>query len=292
MKAPLAAVSCIMALMPWAAIARIAIIALLVGALVLVAVWLGQRALIYFPDQAVPPLPEGAVEVALRTDDGLELTAWELPADAAADRETAVLVAPGNAGNRGGRTGLGQALAAEGFTVLLLEYRGYGGNPGSPTEEGLSQDATAAWDHLRTRFPAERILLFGESIGAAVAAALSAQVDPGGLVLRSPFTDLAAVGEEHYPALPVRLLLRDKFAVTEHLASNEAPVVVIYSESDEVVPAAQSRAVADAAASAGAPVTVVEVAALGHNDPVLVHGPEVIRSVAALADRLGLTSER
>jgi fermentation-respiration switch protein FrsA (DUF1100 family) len=278
--------------MPWAAIARIAIIAFLVGALLLVAVWLGQRTLIYHPDQAVPPLPEGAVEVALRTEDGLELTAWELAPDAAADREAAVLVAPGNAGNRGGRHVLGQTLAAEGFTVLLLEYRGFGGNPGTPTEDGLAQDAAAAWDHLRTRFPAERILLFGESIGAAVAAALAAEADPGGLVLRSPFTDLAAVGQEHYPALPVRLLLRDRFVVTDDLAHNEAPVVVIYSESDEVVPAAQSRAVADAAASAGTPVTVVEVESYGHNDPVLVQGPEVVASVAALADRLGLTSKR
>jgi dipeptidyl aminopeptidase/acylaminoacyl peptidase len=281
-----------MTLMPWAAIARIAVIALLVGALVLLAVWLGQRALIYFPDQASPSPPEGAVAVVLRTDDGLDLTAWELAPDAAADRGTAVLVAPGNAGNRGGRTGLGQALAAEGFTVLLLEYRGYGGNPGSPSEEGLSQDAAAAWDHLRPRFAAERILLFGESIGAGVAAALSERVDPGGLVLRSPFTDLAAVGQEHYPALPVRLLLRDRFPVTEHLARVAAPVVVVYSESDEVVPADQSRAVGEAAESAGVPVTVVEVEASGHNDPVLVQGPEVIESVTALADRLGLTAER
>jgi fermentation-respiration switch protein FrsA (DUF1100 family) len=219
------------------------------------------------------------------------LTAWEL-APTAADREAAVLVAPGNAGNRGGRIGLGQALAAEGFTVLLLEYRGYGGNPGTPTEDGLSQDAAAAWDHLRTRFPAERILLFGESLGAAVTAALAEQVDPGGMVLRSPFTDLAAVGQVHYPALPVRLLLRDRFAVTEHLAGNEAPVVVIYSESDEVVPADHSRAVADAAAAAGIPVTEVAVAAHGHNDPVLVQGPEVVAAVTALADRLGLTGER
>ncbi|MCC3761708.1 alpha/beta fold hydrolase [Glycomyces sp. TRM65418] len=278
--------------MPWAAIARIAVIALLVGALVLLAAWLGQRALVYHPDQATPPLPEGVVEVALRTDDGLDLTAWELAPDAAADRETAVLVAPGNAGNRGDRIGLGQSLAAEGFTVLLLEYRGYGGNPGSPAEEGLAQDAAAAWDHLRTRFAAERILLFGESLGAGVAAALAAQVDPGGLVLRSPFTDLAAVGQKHYPILPVGLLLRDEFAVTEHLAGNEAPVVVIYSESDEVVPAGQSRAVADAAESAGTPVTVVAVEASGHNDPALVQGPEVIDGVAALADRLGLTSGR
>lgn len=282
----------IMAVIPWAAIARIAVIAFLVGALLLLAVWFGQRALIYHPDQATPPLPEGAAEVALHTGDGLDLTAWELAPDAAADRETAVLVAPGNAGNRGGRTGLGQALAAEGFTVLLLEYRGYGGNPGSPTEEGLSQDAEAAWDHLRTRFAAERILLFGESIGAGVAAALTEQVDPGGLVLRSPFTDLAAVGREHYPVLPVGLLLRDRFAVTVHLARNEAPVVVIYSESDEIVPAGQSRAVAEAAESAGTPVTVIEVEAHGHNDPVLAQGPEVIESVAALADSLGLTGER
>lgn len=277
--------------MPWAVIARIAIIALLVGALLLLAAWLGQRSLIYHPDRTSPPLPEGAAEVRLRTGDGLDLTAWELAPDAAADREAAVLVTPGNAGNRGGRIGLGQALAAEGFTVLLLEYRGYGGNPGTPTEEGLSEDAAAAWEHLRTRFAAESILLFGESIGAGVAAALAEQVGPGGLVLRSPFTDLAAVAQEHYPVLPVRLLLRDRFAVTEHLAGNEAPVVVVYSESDEIVPADQSLAVAEAAESSGVPVTVVEVEADGHNDLTLGQGPEVIESVAALADRLGLSSE-
>lgn len=278
--------------MPWVAIARVAIIALLVGVLVVAAVWFGQRSLIYHPDQASPPLPEGVAEVELHTGDGLDLTAWELAPDAADDRETAVLVAPGNAGNRGGRVDLGRALADAGFTVLLLDYRGYGGNPGSPTEEGLSQDATAAWDHLRTRFAAGRILLFGESIGAGVAAALSAEADPGGLVLRSPFTDLAAVGQEHYPVLPVGLLLRDRFAVTDHLAGNEAPVVVIYSESDEIVPADQSRAVAAAAEASGTPVTVVEVEAVGHNDPVLSRGDEVIASVAALADGLGLTSGR
>lgn len=281
-----------MALMPWVAIARVAIIALLVGALMLLAVWFGQRALIYHPDQASPPPPDGVAEVALRTADGLDLTAWELAPVAAADREAAVLLAPGNAGNRGGRLELGQALAAAGFTVLLLDYRGYGGNPGSPTEEGLSLDAAAAWDHLRTRFAAGRILLFGESIGAGVAAALSAEAGPGGLVLRSPFTDLAAVGQEHYPVLPVGLLLRDRFPVTEDLARNEAPVVVIYSESDEIVPADQSRAVADAAEASGTPVTVVEVASQGHNDPVLAYGDDVIESVAALADRLGLTSGR
>jgi pimeloyl-ACP methyl ester carboxylesterase len=278
--------------MPWVVIGRVAIIALLVGALMLLAVWFGQRSLIYHPDQASPPLPDGVAEVELHTGDGLDLTAWELAPDAAADRESAVLVAPGNAGNRGGRVDLGQALAAAGFTVLLLDYRGYGGNPGSPTEEGLSQDAAAGWDHLRTRFAAGRILLFGESIGAGVAAALSEQVGPGGLVLRSPFTDLAAAGREHYPLLPVGMLLRDRFPVTEHLARNEAPVVVIYSESDEIVPADQSRAVAEAAEASGTPVTVVEVEADSHNDPALAYGGEVIASVAALADGLGLTSGR
>ncbi|GAB3237842.1 alpha/beta hydrolase [Glycomyces halotolerans] len=278
--------------MPWTGIARFAVIVVLIGALVVLAAWLGQRALIYHPDTSTPTPPPGATAVTLHTSDDLELTAWEIAPAPADDRAAAVLVAPGNAGNRADRVGLGAALADEGFTALLLEYRGYGGNPGSPSEQGLYDDARAGWEHLRERFEADRILLFGESIGAGVVTALSTEVDPAGLVLRSPFTSLADTGRHHYPLLPVGLLLRDRYPVTEHLESNTAPVVVILSENDEIVPVEQSRAVAEAAERAGAAVTVVEVDASGHNDPTLFDGPHVVDGVTALADELGLTATR
>ena len=168
--------------------------------------WSLQRRMIYFPDPAAPASPPAGVrEVELTTSDGLRLAAW-LAAPTGADARIAVLVAPGNAGNRRDRLPLAAALAGEGLSVLLLDYRGYGGNPGSPSEAGLARDVRAGWAYLTgpASFPAGRVVLFGESLGAAVVAELATEVAPAGLVLRSPFESLAAVGREHYPLLPVR----------------------------------------------------------------------------------------
>jgi uncharacterized protein len=272
-------------------IVRIAVIVLVVVALLFALIWFGQRSLIYFPDTSRPEPPPGAAEVTLSTEDGLELVAWEYEPDAAADRATAVLVAPGNGGNRAGRAPLANALAAKGFTVLTLEYRGYGGNPGSPHEDGLRADARAAWDHLRESFDEDRIVLFGESLGGGVVANMAADgVNPAGIVLRSPFTSLAAAGRAHYPLLPVGLLLRDRYELAEPIAAVDVPVVVVYCATDEVIPAEQSLEVAESARAAGVDVTVVEVDALGHNDALLVAGPDVVDAVADLADGLGLTA--
>ena len=248
--------------------------------------WVVQRQLIYFPDTAqVPPAREvipGARDVTLHTDDGLELGAWFLPArDGRSPRTSmAVLVAPGNGGNREGRAGLAEQLSDRGLAVLLMDYRGYGGNPGSPTEEGLAADALAAAEALEALgYPPERTIYFGESLGTGVVAALQVRRPPAGMVLRSPFTELAAVGAHHYPLLPVRLLLRDRFRVVEHLSSSDVPVTVIYGDHDTVVPSALSARVADAA-SALAERMVISGA--DHNDPVMF-GPRVADAVARLA---------
>ena len=272
----------------WArgALVTVAVLALLVATL-----WLFQRRLIYFPDRAAPPpagdvLP-GARDVTLETTDGLRLTAWLVPpAGGAADRRTAVLVAPGNAGNRHGRAPLAAALAGRGLTVLLLDYRGYGGNPGGPTEEGLARDVRAARAYLldRAGFPAGRLLYYGESLGAAVATGLAADHPPAGLVLRSPFTDLPAVGQEHYGPLPVRLLARDRFPVADLIARVTAPTVVVYGTADSIVPPAQSRAVAERAAG---PVRLVAVPGADHNDASLLAGDQLVDAVAELAGQVG-----
>lgn len=266
---------------------RRVLIQVLVGVLVLAVLvvtlaYLFQRRLIYLPDGGPVPsagavLP-GARDVELRTEDGLTLGAWYVP-PRGRDSGVTVLVAPGNAGNRSYRAPLAEALSARGMAVLLLDYRGYGGNPGSPTEEGLRLDVRAARDHLVDR-GAEKILYFGESLGAAVVAELAVEHPPCGMLLRSPFTELADVAGEHYPFLPVRLLLRDRFSVVEHVARTEAPVTVVYGSADEIVPGVQSRAVAEAAAG---PVTTVEVPGAGHNDAVLLDGPRLVGATTRLA---------
>jgi pimeloyl-ACP methyl ester carboxylesterase len=270
---------------------RVFLAILLIGGVVAGIVWWMQRQMIYFPDASpVPPASsvlDGGRDVTLRTSDGLELGAWFAPAAANAgepDRRMAVLVAPGNGGNRAGRVGLAEELRRAGFAVLLMDYRGYGGNPGSPSEEGLARDAMAAADALADLgFPAERTILFGESLGTGVVAALQARRPPAGILLRSPFTDLAAVGARHYPWVPVRQLLRDRFPVVDHLRDSTVPVTVVYGDRDSVVPTDLSAQVADEAPSLFERV-VFEGA--DHNDAVMF-GPRVAQAVVRLADHLG-----
>jgi pimeloyl-ACP methyl ester carboxylesterase len=264
------------------------LVVVLLSGTVIAVLWAIQRQLIYFPDAApVPPagaVIEGARDITLHTEDGLELGAWFVPAagpDAGAPM--AVLVAPGNGGNRASRADLARELSARGLAVLLMDYRGYGGNPGSPSEEGLAADAFAAAQALDALgYPPERTIYFGESLGAGVAAALQVRRPPAGLVLRSPFTELADVGAHHYPFLPVRLLLRDRFPVAEHLSSSPVPVTVIYAEHDSVVPSRLSARVADEAASL---VERIVIRGADHNDPVMF-GPRVAEAVARLAKQV------
>lgn len=256
---------------------------LLIGTVVVV-LWALQRQLIYLPlNTPVPPATDvipGAKDVTLHTADGLELGAWFVPAAGSRDTGMAVLVAPGNGGNRLSRAGFAEELARRGFAVLLMDYRGYGGNPGSPSEEGLAADADAAVRALtELGHPPERTVYFGESLGSGVVAALQARHPPAGVALRSPFPELADVGAHHYPWLPVRALLRDRFPVVPHLAGSDVPVTVIYGDRDSVVPTALSARVADRA-----PTLAERVVLTGadHNDPVMF-GPRVAAAVSRLA---------
>jgi hypothetical protein len=239
--------------------------------------WVFQRRLVFFPDGTPVPAAAtvlaGAADVRLHTADGLELGAWFVSPPAAS---ATVLVASGNGGNRAGRAPLAAKLVEAGLAVLLVDYRGYGGNPGSPSEEGLALDVRAAHRFLTEEHPGP-ILYYGESLGCAVVTELASEHPPAGMVLRSPFTDLAAAGAEHYPFLPVRLLLRDRFPVRETVARLRVPTVVVLGTADSVIPPAQSREVATAAGA-----RLIEVPGADHNDPVLLDGPQVIDAVKSL----------
>jgi uncharacterized protein len=255
--------------------------------LVLALAYFFQRRLIYLPSSGPVPaardvLP-GATDVSFQTGDGLRLDAWFVPAGAP-DRGMTVLVAPGNAGDRSLRAPLADALRRRGLSVLLMDYRGYGGNPGDPTEAGLALDVRAARqflvDELRVR--PDRLIYYGESLGAAVVTELATEHPGAGLLLRSPFVDLASVASVHYPLLPVRALLKDRFPVAGTIARVRTPTTVVLGTEDTIVPPEQSRAVAAAAAG---PATVVEVAGANHNDAALLTGRELIDAVELLANR-------
>ncbi|WP_326915665.1 alpha/beta hydrolase [Actinophytocola sp.] len=242
-----------------------------------------QRRLIYLPSEGPVPsagtvLP-GARDVSYETADGLRLAGWFVPATGR-ERGVSVLVAPGNGGDRSLRAPLAKALRGRGMSVLLVDYRGYGGNPGDPSEEGLALDVRAARAFLVAERPADRVIYFGESLGAAVVTELAVEHPPDGLLLRSPFFDLPAVAGVHYPLLPVRALLRDRFPVADRIGRVRAPTVVVLGTADDIVPPEQSRAVA---AAAPGRATLVEVAGANHNDAALLDGPELIGAVEKLA---------
>lgn len=248
-------------------------IAVAVVVTIVAVVFAFQRKLVYFPSPGPVPSAEevlpGGRDVRLVTADGLLLDGWHFEVY---DAPATVIVFPGNGGNREGRVPLARALTERGLSVLLFDYRGYGGNPGQPSEEGLTFDARAALDLIDGP-----VIYLGESLGAAVAVELATYRAPVGLVLRSPFVSLAAVGSHHYPWLPVKMLLQDKYPVVERVSAVDVPTVVVLGTADSVVPPAQSREVATAARA-----RLVEVAGADHNDEVLASGPQVIDAVLSV----------
>ncbi len=253
----------------------------------LVVVWAISRSFEFYPDRSAPPpaaqLVPGAQDVTVTTADGLELAAWFVPPRCGAT----VLVAPGNGGNRAVRAPLVRALADEGLGVLLLEYRGYGGNPGSPSQAGLALDARAARATVLELAPGPLVYL-GESLGTAVVTELASEYPPDGLVLRSPPTSLAAAADVAFP-VPVGWLLRDRFPVVGPARSVAVPTAVVRGTGDTVVPPAQSVAVAEALRQGGSDVTEVAVDGANHNDGVLAAGPTLVDATLDVVARAGVT---
>lgn len=247
----------------------------------IVAIRTQQRRLIYFPTRdpvpSVAAFLDGGRDVVLDTDDGKHLGAWYLPTKSAPPGP-GVVVFNGNGGDRSGRAMLAAGLHELGFSVLLFDYRGYGGNDGTPSENGLALDAKAAqaWLATQPEVDPERIVYFGESLGGAVAVGLATERPPAALVLRSPFTSLAEVGKVHYPWLPVGLLLIDRFPSIDRIGSIAAPVMVVAGDRDDVVPESLSRKLYDAALD---PKAYLLVPGAGHNDPQLAYGRRMLDEV-------------
>lgn len=263
--------------------------AFLSAALVLTLLWLGQRRLIYLPFGRVPPpadigLPH-AEAISFRTADGITLEGWFVPAgtpqtpDAGLARgRMTTIVFNGNAGHRGLRAPLGVALAGHGIATLLMDYRGYGGNPGSPSEAGLAEDARAARNYVLGRPDVDptRLVYFGESLGTGVAVRLAAEHPPRALILRSPFTSLADVGRYHYPFLPVRTLLRDRFDSLNRIRDVSCPLLVLAGDRDGIIPVAQSERLY---AEAAPPKQFVMIDGADHNDYELLAGERLVAAV-------------
>jgi hypothetical protein len=237
--------------------------------------WLGQRHLLYLPSSGL--LAPDIVGLAnlrvldIRTQDGLTLGAWYVPPRQAALPAATVIVFNGNAGNRSHRAPLAWQLAEAGYATVLVDYRGYGGNPGTPSERGLLADARAVVATLRADAEAgrARLVYFGESLGSGVAVQLAVELPPAALVLRSPFTSITDVAAHHYWFLPVRRLLWDRFDSLSRIAHVGCPLLVVAGDRDRVVPFALSQRLFEAARQ---PKRFVRVPGADHNDAELTAG--------------------
>ncbi len=242
----------------------------LVGALV----YAGQRALLYpgGADSLPAPAEVGLADMApvtLRTEDGLALTAW-YRAPVLGPAGMTVLMAHGNAGTIADVAAKARVVLDGGFGLLLLEYRGFGGNPGRPTQDGLMADARAAIAFLKAQGArAETLAYYGESLGSGVVIHLAAEtLDPAAIVVEGAFSRAVDVARLRYGWLPVKALMKDPWDSVAALAGLQAPLMILHGEQDRVVPVFLAKRLAEAAQGR---VEAVYFPAGGHVD-LMDHG--------------------
>jgi len=235
-------------MLPWL------VAAVAVYVVVVLAFWIGQDRLIYYPGPA-PGSPPASPTLALReewidTQDGERIHAWfATPRRKEAKLAGGVLVCHGNAGNIASRLPVAEAFGAWGFATLLFDYRGYGGSSGKPGEEGTYRDAEAAFDRLASLLgaPEQRIVVYGESLGGAVAIELALRRKPARVVVEDTFSSLAEIASGLYPWLPVRTFLRQRYDSIAKVGKLGAPLLVIHSPVDDLVPFALGKKLYEAA---------------------------------------------
>lgn len=219
-----------------------------------------QRSLMYFPSRGPLPSPEesGVADmspVTLRTSDGLSITSW-FSVPSGPEGKTVVLF-HGNAGTLADRADKARHFLDAGHGVMLVGYRGFSGNPGKPTEPGLYRDARTALQFVKDQGVASRdTVLYGESLGSGIAVQVAYEqaeivrhddgVQPyAGIVLEAPFTSMAEAAAVHYPWLPARYLVRDKYASIHKIDLISAPLYVMHGGRDRTVPQGHGKRLYD-----------------------------------------------
>jgi hypothetical protein len=225
------------------------VLAVLYG-LLAASLFLMQRRILFLPDKTRPDLARAGIpgvrEMTVTTEDGLALLAWYLPP--LRDDGPVVLYLHGNAGHIGHRAYRLERFRRLGWGVLLLEYRGYGGNPGGPSEAGLLIDARAGLAAVQAMgFPPHRVLLWGESLGSGLAVRLAVEQPVAAVLLEAPYTSITDMARRRFPFVPVHWLLLDRFEQLGAIGGVHAPVLVMHGALDRIIPLAMGRAVYNAA---------------------------------------------
>ena len=260
-----------------ALLARIVFQLLAVYVIILLVVYFMQRSLQYFPDKNYPGEPaENGVPamqvVELATEDGLTLNAWFAPP---VKRDGKIVVYyHGNAGHIGHRAAKVQHFIDKGMGVLLIDYRGFGGNLGSPTEQGLYHDARAALRFLEKKeYAVSQFVLYGESIGSGVATQMALEIQPRYLILEAPFSSAADVAKKKYFFLPVDFLMKDRYDNTEKIADIKTSLLIVHGDEDAVIPISLGQKLYDRAQH---PKEFITINGGHHNDLYDHHAGHVI----------------
>jgi fermentation-respiration switch protein FrsA (DUF1100 family) len=237
-----------------------------------------RRALYPAPRAGPLAVPPGATLLTLQAEDGSAVRALDFPAPEGANT---LVHFHGNGETIEQSVAHSEWFHARGLGVMLVEYRGYGvSSSGTPTEEGLYQDATAALDALARRDTgADKVVLWGTSLGTGVAAEMAARGRGARLVLVSPFTSVSAMAARFAPILPTRLIVGDRFDTLSKASRIRIPTIVIHGDRDEVVPYAMGQTVSRSIAKA----TLTTVPGAGHNDLFARDGPHLLAAILAHA---------
>ena len=247
--------------------------------------YLQQPSMIFFPYGALDQTPARwgleYEDVYLEAGDGVRLHGWYIPYRGA---KQTLLFFHGNAGNISHRGASVEIFHRLGLNVFIFDYRGYGSSQGWPDEQGLKQDARAAWRYLTEKRGLEPkdIILFGRSIGGVVAAGLAARVQPGGLILESTFSSARDMAEVVFPLFSRLLFLRFEFDTLAYVRQVTSPVLVLHSPDDEMIPFRLGKKIF---AASNEPKLLVRMNG-SHNDAFLASQPEYSQALAAFISSL------
>ena len=229
------------------------------GFVLLFVMW-REKSFIYYPSRDTGPMPERGQDVWLTTTDGVRVNGWFVPAESNA--VLTVLFCHGNAGNISHRLEKLALLRNLGVNVFIFDYRGYGRSDGAPDEQGTYRDAQAAHEFLSGK----TIIVYGESLGAAVAVDLAMKNHVAGVIIEEPFTSAVDVGQKMFPYLPVRLIARNRYDTLSKISRVDAPLLILHSRDDEFFPIRHAERLL---AAASEPKRLVELRG-GHNDAFLI----------------------
>ncbi|MBR0825199.1 alpha/beta hydrolase [Bradyrhizobium manausense] len=215
-------------------------------AIILAAGYLAGLALLYFKQREmlfpIPPVGRTAPDVAglaeaeehvLTTSDGEKVIVWHVPAKPG---RPVILFFHGNGDFLAGRVSRFKGMTADGTGLVALSFRGYAGSSGSPSEEGLMRDAAAAYAFTTARYAAERIVVWGFSLGTGVAVALASEQPVRKLILEAPYTSTVDVAASMFPIVPVRLLMRDPFRSDQRISRVTVPLLIMHGTDDPAIP--------------------------------------------------------